>query len=406
MDADDREQATKFQWKFIAAALGTTVRPPAAACCSLQLPTRQLQVAKPYPQASFATSFSTMDLQPFHLEGTRIRTFNLCVVGFGNVGKAFVALLVRKRQELNTHYEVEWRITGVASRRLGWLAAPEGFVPEMLLAGDFSQAHKAGDLRDWLQLSRADALFEVSSLDAETGQPAIAHMRAALEAGAHAISANKGPVVHACRELTELAAANGKCFLFESAVMDGVPIFSLFRRTLPAIELRGFRGVLNSTTNVILEGMEAGMTFDEAVQEAQRLGVAESDPTDDIEGIDAAVKAVALANVLMGADLKLADVARQGIRGITARQLREARAAGHAWKLVCSARRQEGRVLASVAPQRLPLSDPLALVKGTSSIVSFETDVFPELIITEQNPGVDATAYGLLADFLSAIGSC
>jgi homoserine dehydrogenase len=188
--------------------------------------------------------------------------------------------------------------------------------------------------------------------------------------------------------------------------MDGVPIFSLFRETLPAIEVRGFRGVLNSTTNVVLEGMEAGMTFEESVRQAQKLGVAESDPTDDVEGVDAVVKVIALANVLMQAGLKLDDVSRQGIRGITAEQLREARASGEAWKLVCTARRAEnGRVVASVAPRRLKLSDPLALVKGTSSVISFETDVFPELIITEQDPGLEATAYGLLVDFLTAVRS-
>jgi homoserine dehydrogenase len=301
---------------------------------------------------------------------------------------------------------VAWRITGVASRRLGWLTAQDGFRVEKLLAADFTGAQVAGDLQTWLRAAKADALFEVSSLNATTGQPAIAHIRAALEAGAHAISANKGPVVHACRELSDLAASKGLRFLFESAVMDGVPIFSLFRETLPAIEVRGFRGVLNSTTNVVLEGMEAGMTFEESVRQAQALGVAESDPTDDIEGVDAAVKVVALANVLMNAGLKLDDVSRQGIRGITAEQLRKARASGEAWKLVCSARRAEdGRVVASVAPQRFKLSDPLALVKGTSSVISFETDVFPELIITEQNPGLEATAYGLLADFLTAVRS-
>jgi homoserine dehydrogenase len=340
------------------------------------------------------------------LENTRIRTYKLCIVGFGNVGRAFVALLQRKETELRSHYGVAWRITGVASRRLGWLAVPEGFSPEKLLAADFTDAQVSGDLREWLRAAGADALFEVSSLNAATGQPAIDHVRAALEAGAHAISANKGPVVHAYRELEDLATAKGRRFLFESAVMDGVPIFSLFRETLPAIELRGFRGVLNSTTNVVLEGMEAGMTFDESVRQAQKLGVAESDPSDDIEGIDAAVKVVALANVLMHASLKLDDVSRQGIRGITVEQLREARAEGEAWKLVCTARRSnEGRVVASVAPQRLKLSDPLARVKGTSSVISFETDVFPELIISEQDPGLEATAYGLLADFLTAVRS-
>ena len=155
---------------------------------------------------------------------------------------------------------------------------------------------------------QADAVFEASSLNAETGEPAITYIRAALEAGAHAISANKGPVVHAHGELSELAASKGKRFFLESAMMDGAPVFSLFRETLPAIEVRAFRGVLNSTTNVILERLEAGMSFDEAVREAQRMGVAETDPTDDIEGVDAAVKVVALANVLMGGSLKLGDV--------------------------------------------------------------------------------------------------
>jgi homoserine dehydrogenase len=341
---------------------------------------------------------------PPHPGGTVIRTYNLCVVGFGKVGRAFVALLQKKEQELSRRYGIAWRLTGVASRRLGWLAAPDGFTPEKVLAGNFSQAQSATDVREWLRLGKADALFETTSLNALTGQPAIDHIRAALESGAHAISANKGPIVHAYRELTALAAAKGRRFLFESAVMDGVPIFLLFREAMPAVEVRGFRGVLNSTTNVILEGMESGMTFDASLLRAQELGVAESDPTDDIEGVDAAVKVVALTNVLMGADLKLDDVQRQGIRGITAEQLHDARISGEAWKLVCSAqRRPDGRVVASVQPERLRLSDPLALVHGTSSVISFETDILPQLIITEQDPTLETTAYGLLADFLIAV---
>ena len=335
-----------------------------------------------------------------------IRTYNLCVVGFGNVGRAFVSLLQEKREELQSRYGIACRVTGVASRRLGWLVARNGFTPETLLARDFSEAGKADDVRGWLQMGRADALFETSSLNAATGQPAIDYIRAALEMGAHAISANKGPVVHAYRELTALAAAKRRRFLFESAVMDGVPIFSLFRETMPAVEMRGFRGVLNSTTNVILQAMESGMSFEAALRRAQDLGVAESDPTDDIEGMDAAVKVIALANVLMDAELKLAQVRREGIRGITLEQLREARARGETWKLVCSAQRQpDGRVAAQVQPRRLQLDDPLAQVQGTSSVISFETDVVPQLIITEKDPTLKTTAYGLLADFLRAVAS-
>ena len=350
-----------------------------------------------------------------------IPTYNFCIAGLGNVGTALITLLLRKRQLLAEQYKVEWRITGVASRRLGWLAAPNGFTPEKLLAGDFSEAGDSGsglsgsdvsgrntcaDVRGWLALGRADVLFETTSLNAATGQPAIDHLRAALEMGAHAITANKGPVVYGYRELTALAAEKGRRFLFESSVMDGVPIFSLFREGMPTVEVLGFRGVLNSTTNVILDGMESGMSFDDSLRRAQELGVAESDPTDDIKGVDAAVKVVALCNVLMGTELKPSDVQRQGIRGITAAQLREARSSGGAWKLVASATRQaDGRVVATVQPERLKLSDPLAQVNGTSSVISFATDILPQLIITEQDPGLETTAYGLLADFLTAVRS-
>lgn len=335
-----------------------------------------------------------------------IRALNLCLVGFGNVGRSFVGLIHRKTSELRERYGIEYRVTGVATRRLSWLVCAQGFTAEKLLAGDFSEAEKAQDLQQWIGQSKPDALCEASSLNADTGEPAITHLRAALEAGAHAISANKGPVVHAYRELNELARARGRRFFHESAMMDGAPVFSLFRETLPAIELRGFRGVLNSTTNVILECMEAGMPFDDAVREAQRMGVAETDPSDDIEGIDAAVKVVEVANVLMGADITLNDVERRGIRGLTADQLREARAAGEAWKLICRARREaDGRVTASVMPQRVAADDPLYAVRGASLSIGFETDIFKELFITERDPGPEATAYGMLSDFINAVRS-
>lgn len=261
-------------------------------------------------------------------------------------------------------------------------------------------------LHEWLAAARPDALFEASSLNAETGEPAITYIRSALEAGAHAISANKGPVVYAHKELTELARSRGLRFFHESAMMDGAPVFSLFRETLPALELRGFRGVLNSTTNVILECMESGMTFDDAVREAQRLGVAETDPSNDVDGIDAAVKVVGLVNVLMDGDLSLADVSRIGIRGITAGNLREARENGETWKLIARARRQnDGSISAHVAPEHIGPDDPLYSVRGTSLAVGFETDVFRELFIAERDPGPEATAYGMLSDFINAARS-
>ena len=246
-------------------------------------------------------------------------------------------------------------------------------------------------------------LFEATSLNAKTGQPAIEHIRAALQAGAHAITANKGTIVHGYEELRDLADRKGKKFFFESTVMDGAPIFSLFRETLPAVRLRAFHGILNSTTNFILTGLEEGLSFDESVKKAQDMGVAETDASDDIDGWDAAVKVVALVRVLMGIPLTIEAVDREGIRGLTAEAVCAARAAGMPYKLVCRAWRSGGGVKATVKPEQVPFSDPMAHVSGTSSAVFLETDVLPGLIITENNPSIETTAYGMLSDFIRAV---
>jgi homoserine dehydrogenase len=199
-----------------------------------------------------------------------------------------------------------------------------------------------------------------------------------------------------------LAAARGKRFLFESTVMDGVPIFSLFDQ-MPAIHLQGFHGILNSTTNVILSEMERGLTFDEALNKAQSLGVAETDATHDIDGWDAAVKTAALITVLMDVPLRVEDIQREGIRDLSAQAVRNARRDGWPYKLVCRAKRLAIGVEAKVGPEKVLISQPMGTINGTSSYVCFNTDIFPELAITEENPGLYATAYGLLADFVRAV---
>jgi homoserine dehydrogenase len=260
---------------------------------------------------------------------------------------------------------------------------------------------KPANVRDWLKATRADILFEATSLNVETGQPAVDHIRAALEHGAHAITANKGPIVHAYRELRDLALAKNKRFLFESTVMDGVPIFSLFHQ-LPVIHLQGFHGILNSTTNVILSEMENGLSFDESLKKAQSLGIAETDATHDIDGWDAAVKTAALITVLMDVPVRLDEIEREGIRELSGEAVRAAKKEARPFKLVCRAKKTQSGVAASVRPEQLPLPDPMAQIAGTSSYIYFETDIFPGLVLTEENPGLYATAYGMLADFVRA----
>ena len=395
------------------------------------------------------------------MKDNAIRTFNLCFLGFGNVNRTLVRLLEDRSQELRDRHGIAFRITGIASRRLGWIADANGLdpaqcgacgagtparqMPATTATADLStgreghgldlegrgfsraigtsqeKAALAADVRSWLAAARADVLFEATALNVETGQPAVDYIRAALDHGAHAITANKGPIVHAYRELRDLAAARGKRFLFESTVMDGVPIFSLFDQ-LPAVHLNGFHGILNSTTNVILGEMENGLSFDEALKKAQSLGVAETDASHDIDGWDAAVKTAALINVLMRSNendvpIRLDQIEREGVRDLTPQAVRNARRDGWPFKLVCRAQRKSssghpgvearsveaGSVEASVRPEKVLSTQPMARITGTSSYVYFETDIFPGLAITEENPGLYATAYGLVADFIRAV---
>jgi homoserine dehydrogenase len=335
-------------------------------------------------------------------------SYNLAIVGMGNVAKSLLRLLISKETDLRRRYDIRWRLTGVASRRIGWIADPDGLNPLAALHGHSLVQHgitsRPQNIREWIEKTRADVLFEATSLNVQTGQPATDHLRTALECGAHAITANKGPVVHAFRELSDMAKEKNRRFLYESTVMDGVPVFSMFPYGLPATDIRGFSGVLNSTTNVVLTEIEKGRSLEEAIKRAQAMGIAESDPAADLDGWDSAVKVVALAIVLMGANMRVDQVRRIGIRELTEEKIRSVRTAGMRYKLVCRAERRGDGVECSVAPEILLAGDPLANLEGSSSAIRFDLDVFG-LSLVEHNPGVEATGYGLLADFLRAVRS-
>lgn len=307
-------------------------------------------------------------------------------------------------------YRLDWAVTAILTGSHGCALAPDGLDPQAALeaaraGGDLTQLGRAlcpGDLRELLAASRAQVLFENTPVNYLDGQPAIEHLRTALSLGMDAITANKGPVVHAHKALTQLAAERGGSFFFESTVMDGAPLFGMWRETLPAARLRGFRGVLNSTTNFVLGLLEDGQSLDQAVSEAQRIGIAETDPSGDLEGWDAAVKTCALVNVLMDGELRLTDVHRTGIMDLSPARVLAALQNGARWKLVCSAEQSGPGIVAKVEPELVQASDPLYYVTGTSSAVTFYSDVLGALTITEQDPGPHTTAFGLLADFVNA----
>src|SRR5688500_11553380 len=331
-----------------------------------------------------------------------MKKYRLGFLGFGNVGRALARLLVSKSQELRDNYEIEWEITGVATRRMGWRARETAIDVSKLLGGNDETGSKIG-INEWLARAKPDVVFETTSLNPRTGQPAIEYLRASLQSGAHTITANKAPIVYAYDELNEIAITQGKRFLFESTVLDSAPVFSLFRETLPAVKIRGFSGVFNSTTNVILETMEAGRTFAEGVKTAQELGVAETDPSHDVDGWDSIMKICAIARVILRVPLLPSNVRREGIRGLDPATLQAARGEGKPYKLLSRATvNADGSVTAFVRPEQIGAGDPFASVRGTSLAIHFELDTIPGLTVVSHRPNLQSTAYGLLADFINA----
>ena len=314
---------------------------------------------------------------------------DIALIGYGNVARRFERMLVEQAGVLEDHYRLTCRVIATASRRHG------SFVGGAPCEGAFdaiSHVSRSGaDLR---------IVVETTTLDVKNGEPATAHVRAALGAGCHVITANKGPVAFAYDELRELATRSNVEFLFEGAVMDGVPIFNLVRETLPAVRITGFEGVINTTTNHIITAMETGAGFDEALARMQADGIAEADASLDVDGWDAAAKAAALANVLLGARITPHDVARSGISRETGNDARAARAAGKRVKLVASARLNAGGISARVAPETLPADHLLAGLDGNANALILETDLLDRIAICQLAGGLTQTAYALLTDLV------
>ena len=184
----------------------------------------------------------------------------LAIIGYGNVGRALARLVGQQRRE-----------------------------------------YPAPDVDAFLEAARADAAIERTTLNPLTGEPATSHIRAAFSRGMHAVTANKGPIAHFYATLCQEAAAAGVQFRFEATVLDGAPVFNLWRHNMPGVKLLGFTGALNSTSKMVVESMERGCSFEEGLRAARELGITEGDGSYDVEGWDSACKTAALANVLLDA---------------------------------------------------------------------------------------------------------
>jgi len=340
------------------------------------------------------------------------RDVRVALVGFGNVGRRFAALLRGPYARALRGAGARVRVTGIATARHGVAIDKAGIELSRALAAvatrrGLAALHRGAavrNLREFIDRVPADVLVEVTTLDPRTGEPASSHVRQALSRGMHVVTANKGPVAFQLASLKRLAARKGRMFQHEGAVMDGTPVFNLVERCLRGARITGFRGTLNSTTNLVLSRMEEGRSLDAAVREAQKLGIAEADPANDLEGWDAAVKGCALANALMGASIRPPQVARRGIAGLTSRDARGALRRGQRIRLVVRGSRSQGRVHVSVRPERIPLGDPLS-GSGPDAALVLQTDLMGEIGVFERGADVDQTAFALLSDLLEIVRS-
>jgi len=319
----------------------------------------------------------------------------LAIVGYGNVSRALVRLLRERRQQY------PFQITGIhtlhhgtAMNAAGLDADPE-FGPRVPCFGAF------------LDGACADALVELTTLEPLTGEPAASHMRAALARGMHVVTANKGPIAHCYAALRDEAEARGVKFRFESTVMDGAPVFNVWRNHLPAVKVLGFTGALNSTSKIVVETMERGGSFADGLAAARNLGITEGDGSYDVEGWDSACKTAALANVLLDARTTPQLVYRRGITRLTPKRAAAIAKRGKTVRLVSRARRTPSssghRVLLQVRAEILDRTDILASAGGTSNLILFHTDLMGTFGTVSVNPTVEQTAYGVFSDLVSLL---
>lgn len=338
----------------------------------------------------------------------------IVLVGFGTVSQGFVEILLRKRHLLQNRYGVEFVVVGISDVVKGSVYDPNGLdletvMHEMESSGSLMNYPVGRDgVRGWDSLtaireSKADTVIEATFTNVKDGQPGLDHCRAALRAGKHVVTTNKGPIALGYAELSALASDVGVRLLFEGTVMSGTPVLRVVETALAGNAIISARGILNGTSNYILGRMEGGLDFQSALAEAQRLGYAEADPTADIDGYDVQFKLAILAKTVFGASIEPDQIDRCGIRDITPQKMVEAERQGRRYKLIGRIERTSRGVEASVSPQAVLQSDPLAGVVGATNAITFEGDLSGPVTIVGAGAGRIETGYAVLVDLLNLV---
>jgi len=335
--------------------------------------------------------------------------FKLAFIGFGTVGQGLSEILIEKKEMLEKKFDFHWTVVAISDKIKGSVYDKNGLdmkkILELVKSGkkidEYPTGIKGFNSIDTIKKTDANTIVEVTYTDVKTGEPALTHIKTALNEGKNVVSTNKGPVVKQSLEILELAKSKDVYYGFEGVVLSGTPALNLARCSLAGNDIKGFKGILNGTTNYILTQMEAGKSYEEALKKAQELGYAEADPSGDVEGLDALGKVVILTNIVLGKKISWEDVEREGITKITKKDIDDAKSEGKRWKLIGSAEiKSDGSVKASVKPVKLPLNDPLSGVSDATNALTFNTDELGPVTIVGPGAGRRETGFALLIDLL------
>ena len=341
--------------------------------------------------------------------GMNIKTYRLALIGFGNVARGLIKLLMNKEKMLWVDPEIAIKVTAISDIHMGFASNPEGLSLQQLLelpneTGALSKlpgGQNEPNNEAAISADHVDIVVELTFTDLDTGEPAITHCQLAKKNSKHVVTINKGPVALAGGRLRNDAKYSQLAFNYEGSVMSGTPVLRFARESLAGATISQFRGILNGTANYVLGRIEAGASFEAAIKLAQELGYAEADPTADIGGLDVYAKVRILAHELFGYGCEIASIKVVGIGGVAEDQVRSASENGSRWKLIGEAKLDEtGKAHLSVHPVLLPLSDPLAGLSGAINGVSFVTDVLGDVTVVGPGAGRVETGFALLSDIL------
>lgn len=336
----------------------------------------------------------------------------IALLGFGVVGQGFAEIIQQKSQRLMEQFGLNAKIVAVSDVIKGSVYHPDGLsIPELLKSvretGNINgYPEQEGLIRglnsfETIQRSNADTIVEVTFTDVKTGQPAIDHCRYSFEHGKNVIMSNKGPVALAFGELQSLADKQHVRWGFEGSVMSGTPALRMPITSLAGNEINEIQGILNGTTNYMLTRMEEGLSYKEALMEAQKNGYAEADPTSDVEGFDALYKTVILANVILQYPLKTHDVERQGISHLTREDIKQAKQEQKKWKLIAKLKKENGHLIASVKPEKVSLDHPLANITGATNAITYHCDLAGPVTLIGAGAGKVETGFSILIDLIN-----